>query len=87
MNIAMWILAGGMLGWIGYTFLNANEERGVVASIIIGAIGGFAGGKVLAPMFGAVPSNEFSLLSMVVAVGCAMGILALANMISNRFNV
>ena len=88
MNIALWILAGGVLGWIGYVVLNANEARGMVGSIIIGAVGGFAGGKVVAPMFGAtVVQNEFSLLSMVVAAGMAAALLFVGDLVSNRFNV
>ena len=27
MNIAMWILAGGILGWVGYAFMGYNAER------------------------------------------------------------
>lgn len=89
MNIAMWVLAGGVLGWMGYVFLYANEKRGMVVSIIIGAVGAFAGGNVLAPMLGAVVEtpNEFSLLSMVIALASAAGLLTVGNLVSNRFNV
>jgi uncharacterized membrane protein YeaQ/YmgE (transglycosylase-associated protein family) len=88
MNIALWILAGGVLGWIGYVVLNANEARGMVGSIIIGAVGGFAGGKLVAPIFGAtVVQSEFSMMSLVVAAAMAAGLLAIGNLVSNRFNV
>ncbi|MBI3067959.1 MAG: GlsB/YeaQ/YmgE family stress response membrane protein [Betaproteobacteria bacterium] len=89
MNIAMWILAGGVLGWMGYVFLNANERRGLVVSIIIGAVGAFAGGNMLAPMLGAVveTTNEFSLLSMVIALASAAALLAVGNLVFNRFHV
>ena len=40
MNIVMWILAGGALGWAGFRLLGINEQRGTIASIIIGAMGG-----------------------------------------------
>ena len=30
MNIAMWVMAGGILGWIGYTLMRINEGRGMV---------------------------------------------------------
>lgn len=38
MNIFMWILAGGVLGWAGFVFWHFKEERGPVVSIIIGAV-------------------------------------------------
>jgi uncharacterized membrane protein YeaQ/YmgE (transglycosylase-associated protein family) len=89
MNIAIWILAGGAAGWMAYTLLHANAGRGALASIIIGAAGGFFGGKVLAPVFGAleVVSNEFDLLSTVVAVASAAGLLAIGHLLSSRYNV
>lgn len=89
MNIAMWVLAGGVLGWIGYTYLKANEERGMPISIIIGMLGGFLGGKVLAPMLGAVTdaTNDFSLFSMTIALAGAAACLAVGNLLSSRFGV
>ena len=89
MNIAMWVLAGSMLGWIGYTVLKINEERGIVISIIIGVVGGFFGGNVLAPMLGAVTDtpNNFSLFSLVVALAGAAGCLAISDLVSNRYGV
>ncbi len=52
MNIALWVFAGGLAGWAGFQFIGANENSGMMVSMIIGMIGGFFGGNVLAPMFG-----------------------------------
>jgi uncharacterized membrane protein YeaQ/YmgE (transglycosylase-associated protein family) len=89
MNVAMWVLAGGILGWIGFSILRANAERGMVISIVIGAVGGLFGGNVLAPMLGAVTetSTDFSLFSMVIALASAAGCLVIGNLVSDRFSV
>ena len=89
MNIAMWVVAGGIAGWMGYTLLKLNEDRGLIISIIIGVVGGFFGGNVLAPMLGAVTDtpNNFNLFSMVVALASAAGCLGIGNLLSNRFGV
>lgn len=89
MNIAMWVLAGGVLGWIGFSMLNANKERGMVISIIIGVLGGFFGGNVLAPMLGAVTDtpNDFSLFSMAIAMTSAAVCLTVGNLVSTRYGV
>ena len=85
MNVVMWVLAGGVLGWLSYMFLNAIGAWGAVVSIIIGAVGGLAGGNVFAPMLGAVrETNEFSMFSMVIALASAAGLLALGNLVSRR---
>jgi uncharacterized membrane protein YeaQ/YmgE (transglycosylase-associated protein family) len=89
MNIAMWVLAGGTVGWIAFAYLRLNVARGLVISVIIGAIGGFFGGNVVAPMLGAVSDtpNVFNLFSMVIALAGAAGCLAIGHLLSRRFGL
>lgn len=89
MNIAMWVLAGGVLGWIGFAYLRANAERGMVISVIIGAVGGLLGGNVLAPMLGAATEtpNDFSMFSLLIAMASAAACLAIGNLVSHRYGV
>lgn len=89
MNFAMWVLAGGVLGWIGFAYFKANSERGMVLSVIIGAVGGLLGGNVLAPMLGAVADapNDFSMFSLLIAMASAAACLALGDLVSDRYGV
>lgn len=89
MNIAMWVLAGGALGWIGFAYMKANENRGMIISVIIGMIGGFFGGNVLAPMLGAPTEtpNDFNMYSLLIAMASAAACLTIGNMASKRFGV
>ena len=88
MNIAIWILAGGILGWIGYAFMGYNAERAKVVPILIGAVGGFFGGKVIAPMFtaAAVPVR-FSMVALLFAAALAVAFLAAGDFVYNRWGV
>ncbi|TAK41423.1 MAG: GlsB/YeaQ/YmgE family stress response membrane protein [Betaproteobacteria bacterium] len=86
MNIALWILAGGAVGWAGFTYLGFNEGRGQKIAIIIGAAGAILGGKLLAPMFGAVAA-DFSVMALIVALASAAACLAIANKVHDRFGV
>ena len=89
MNISMWVLAGGLLGWIGFPILKANAGRGRIVPIIIGAFGGLLGGNVLAPMLGAAANapNDFSMFSLVIALASAAGCLVIGKLISTRYGV
>jgi uncharacterized membrane protein YeaQ/YmgE (transglycosylase-associated protein family) len=89
MNIAMWVLAGGVLGYMAYVHLKANEDRGMVISIVIGVVGGFIGGNVLAPMLGAATDtpNDFSMFSLMIASASAAAWLAIGDLLSRRFGV
>lgn len=87
-NIMLWVLAGGFAGWIGYAVMKFNAERGMVISIIIGMLGGFLGGSVLASMFGAgVSMNpaDFNPFRLVIACASAAALLIISNMIYKRF--
>ena len=89
MDIIMWVVAGGVIGWVALAYLGVNEERGLNVSGIIGAVGGIIGGKLLAPMFGAgaaVP-GEFSLMVLIIVLASAAVCVAIANQIHNRFGV
>ena len=89
MNIVVWMLAGGMLGWVGFKFVGFNEERGMVVSIIIGAVGGFLGGKLIAPMFTAAETlpGAFSMSALFCAAAVAAAFLAVGNLVGKRWGV
>jgi uncharacterized membrane protein YeaQ/YmgE (transglycosylase-associated protein family) len=69
--------------------LRANKELGLVISVIIGVVGGFFGGNVLAPMLGAATDtpNDFSLFSLAIALASAAACLAVGNVLSQRYGV
>jgi uncharacterized membrane protein YeaQ/YmgE (transglycosylase-associated protein family) len=89
MNIVMWILAGGAVGWAAFTLLGINEERGTLVSIIIGAFGGVVGGQVVAPMMASAPivAGNFNFQALFIAAVGASACLAIGNMIERRFGV
>ena len=89
MDIVIWTLAGGGLGWAAFTLFRINEERGTVASIIIGALGGVIGGQLLAPMMSSAPvvSGDFNIQALFIAAVSASACLAIGNMIERRFGV
>ena len=89
MNIVMWVLAGGILGWVGYMYMGLNERRGMIVSSVIGAIGGVVGGKMIAPMFTAAASipGDFSTSALAFAAAIATAFLFAGDLIHDRFGV
>jgi uncharacterized membrane protein YeaQ/YmgE (transglycosylase-associated protein family) len=87
MNVVIWIVAGGVVGWIASTALHLNVSRGLVASATIGIIAAFFGGHVLAPIFGATvgETGAFSPFALLVAAATAAGCLTISDMMYERF--
>jgi len=89
MDIVLWIVAGGAIGWAGFRLLGINEQRGTVISSIIGAVGALVGGQMVAPLMNSSPivSGDFNIHALFIAVVSAAACLAIASMIENRFGV
>ncbi|MGQ0523892.1 MAG: GlsB/YeaQ/YmgE family stress response membrane protein [Betaproteobacteria bacterium] len=89
MNIAIWILAGGVLGWASFALLKVNDRGGKVSAILVGMFGAFFGGNVLAPMLGAIADtpNDFSAFSLTIALVSATAFLTISSLLSRRFGV
>lgn len=87
MNVILWILAGGILGWVAYSFLGFNRAQGALVSMIIGAAGGLLGGNSIAPIFTAAPTlaGDFSSSALVFAAAAAAALLAAGNLAYNRW--
>jgi uncharacterized membrane protein YeaQ/YmgE (transglycosylase-associated protein family) len=87
MNVVIWMVAGGVVGWLACTLLHLNVSRGLVVSAVIGVASAFFGGHVLAPIFGAAAAEAgtFSPFALLVAAATAIGCLTISDMMYERF--
>jgi len=89
MNIFLWLLAGGVLGWASFRFWGFNEERGPIVSTVIGAAGGLFGGHVIAPVFlsaAAIPAS-FNSPALFFAAALAATFLFVGNTVHKMWGV
>lgn len=89
MNIILWIFAGAIVGWLAYAVAGYNAERGLMTSVVIGAFGGFVGGKALAPMLmsAAAAPPGVSTSALVIAVVVAAAFLFFCNVSYKRWGL
>ena len=85
----MWVVVGGLVGWIAYSLLNMSEGRGQVISLIIGAMGGVLGGQLVAPMLigGSAVPGAFSVPTLAIAGLVAAALLVVGNLVYNKWGV
>lgn len=75
LNLILWVLFGGLAGWIASLIMRTDAEQGAVGNVIIGVIGAIIGGW-LARMFMGADVTGFNLTSLVIAVVGAVVLLA-----------
>ena len=82
LNFILWIIVGGLIGWIASIVMRTDAQQGLLLNIIVGIIGAFLAGLVLTPLFGidSINSGNFSLPSLLVSLLGAIILLAIVNL-------
>jgi uncharacterized membrane protein YeaQ/YmgE (transglycosylase-associated protein family) len=83
MNFIIWIVIGGVIGWIASMIMGTNGRQGVLLNIVVGIVGSFLGGWLLSGLFGSSTINQgnFSLSGLVVSLLGAVILLALVRLV------
>jgi uncharacterized membrane protein YeaQ/YmgE (transglycosylase-associated protein family) len=76
MNIVVWVIVGGLIGWAAS--LMWHDLEGIVVNVIVGITGAFVGGWLLAPVSAA---GDVSLFGIAVSLLGAVALLALVNLV------
>ncbi|MEC5162472.1 putative membrane protein YeaQ/YmgE (transglycosylase-associated protein family) [Janthinobacterium sp. CG_23.3] len=82
MNFIIWIVIGGILGWLASMIMKTDAQQGIFLNIVVGIVGAFLGGWLLSPLFGAgtINADDFSLVSLFVSLLGAIVLLAIVNL-------
>jgi uncharacterized membrane protein YeaQ/YmgE (transglycosylase-associated protein family) len=82
MNFIIWLIVGGLIGWVASMIMRTDGQQGIILNVVVGIIGAFLGGWLLAPMFGTgtINSNDFSLAGLGVSLLGAVILLAIVNL-------
>ena len=83
MNWILWIVLGGLAGWVASMLTKNNEKMGILTNVIVGLIGSWLGGFIMS-LFGAAGVTGFNLRSFVVAVVGACVLLGIFSLVRKR---
>ena len=83
MNFIIWIIVGGILGWLASLVMKTDAQQGIFLNVVVGIVGALLGGWLLAPLFGTgtINQNNFSISSLIVSFLGAIVLLAIVNLI------
>jgi len=82
MNFLLWVIVGGIIGWIASMIMKTNAQQGILLNIVVGVVGAFLAGMVLSPLFGTGTINQsnFSFPSLLISLGGAVVLLVIVNL-------
>lgn len=83
MNFIIWLVVGGLIGWVASMLMRTDGQQGIILNVVVGIVGAFIGGWLLAPMLGAgtINQNDFSLAGLAVSLLGAVILLAIVNLV------
>jgi uncharacterized membrane protein YeaQ/YmgE (transglycosylase-associated protein family) len=82
MGILVFIIFGGLVGWLASMITGDNGRMGIITNIIVGIIGAFIGGFV-ANTLGGAGIIGFNLYSFLLALGGAVVLLWFVGLFSH----
>ena len=83
MNFLIWIVVGGLLGWLASKMMNTDAQQGVMLNIVVGIVGALLAGFLLAPLFGVgtINTGDFSAPGLLISLLGAVILLAIVNLV------
>ena len=86
MNFVIWLVVGGVIGWIASLIMKTDAQQGLFLNVVVGIVGALLGGWLLSPLVGAGTLNQgdFSLMGLLVSLAGAIILLFLVNLIRRR---
>ncbi len=82
MNLLIWIIVGGVIGWLASLLMKTDAQQGVLLNVVVGIIGALLGGWLISPFVGVgtINQNDFSLAALGVSFLGAVILLALVKL-------
>jgi uncharacterized membrane protein YeaQ/YmgE (transglycosylase-associated protein family) len=86
MGIIVWLIVGGVVGWLASIVMRRDGSQGIFLNIVVGIVGAMLGGWLIGPLVGApsINSGVLSIGTFLVSFLGAVILLAIVNLISRN---
>jgi uncharacterized membrane protein YeaQ/YmgE (transglycosylase-associated protein family) len=83
MNFIIWLVVGGLIGWLASVLMKTNDQQGILLNVVVGIVGAMLGGWLISPLVGVGTINQsnFSLPALLVSLVGAAILLAIVNLV------
>lgn len=81
MNLIVWLVIGGIVGWLASIIMKRDGQQGIILNIVVGIVGALLAGYLISPLVGVGSINDgLSVGSFLVSLVGAVILLAIVNM-------
>jgi uncharacterized membrane protein YeaQ/YmgE (transglycosylase-associated protein family) len=82
MNLILWLVLGGVIGWLASLLMKTDGQQGIILNVVVGIVGALIGGWFISPLVGVgtINQNNFSVPAMGVSFIGAVILLAIVNL-------
>lgn len=86
MNLLIWLVVGGVVGWVASMIMGTNAQQGMVLNVVVGIVGALIAGWFISPMLGipTINQNAFSAGALGVSLVGAVILLFGVKLIRGR---
>lgn len=79
MGLILWLVVGGVIGWLASIIMRTDAQQGIFLNIIVGIVGAFIGGLIMSG--GSINSAPLTVTSFLVSLLGAVVLLAIVNLV------
>ena len=79
MGIIIWLIIGGIVGWLASIVMRTNAQQGILMNIVVGIVGAVIGGLIMGR--GTINNSGLSVSTFLVSLLGAIILLAIVNLV------
>ena len=79
MGLIVWLIVGGVIGWLASLIMRTDAQQGIFLNIVVGIVGAFIGGLLISG--GSINSAPLTVTSFLVSLLGAVVLLAIVNLV------
>jgi uncharacterized membrane protein YeaQ/YmgE (transglycosylase-associated protein family) len=79
MGFIIWLIIGGVVGWLASMIMRTDAQQGVLLNIVVGIVGAFIAGLIFGG--GNINSDPLDITNILVSLVGAVILLAIVNLI------
>ena len=79
MGIILWLIVGGVVGWLASMIMRTDAQQGVVLNVVVGIVGAVIAGFIFGGMN--INNSPLNLMSFIYSLIGAVILLAIVNLV------